>query len=66
MLMESGEQLREPSAVEPFGDVVELVLKLLRMLCAHCCEDVRGASRQRGWAEAVMRNRGLRNRVVQR
>jgi hypothetical protein len=32
-------------------------LKLFCMVGTHSCEDVRGASRQRGLAEAVMRNR---------
>ena len=39
------------------GMPLNVVLKLFCMLGTHSCEDVRGASRQRGLAEAVMRNR---------
>ena len=45
---------------------MNLVLKLLCMVGTHSGEDVRGASRQRGLAETVMRNRSLRNRAVLR
>jgi hypothetical protein len=41
-------------------------MKLFCMLGAHSREDVRAARRQLGLAEAVMRNRSLRNRVVRR
>jgi len=39
------------------GMRLNLVMKLYCMLGTHFSEDVRGASRQRGLAEAVMRNR---------
>ena len=48
------------------GMPLNVVLKLFCMLCTHSGEDVRGASRERGLAEPVMRNRILRNRVVRR
>jgi hypothetical protein len=41
------------------GMPLKVVLKLFRMLGTHSREDVRGASRQRGLAQAVMRNRSL-------
>ncbi len=43
-----------------------LMMKLFGMLDTHCSEDMRGASRQRGLAEAIMRNRSVQDRVVQR
>jgi len=46
------------------GMPLNAVLKLFRMLGTDSREDVRGASRLRGLAEAVMRNRNLGNRVV--
>jgi hypothetical protein len=39
------------------GTRLNVVLKLFCLLGTHSCEDVRGAGRQRGLAEAVMRNR---------
>ena len=66
MVMASGEQLHEPSAIEWFGDSVDLAMKLLCMAGTHCSEDLRGAGRQRGLAYWVMRNRSLQDRVVQR
>lgn len=57
MVEESGEQVHDGCAIEPFGDAVDVVLKLFCLLGTHSCEDVRGAGRQRGLAEAVMRNR---------
>ena len=36
------------------------------MLGAHGRADVRGASRQSGWAKLIMKSRSLRNRVERR
>ena len=44
--------------------VVNVVLRLRRMLWAHCGEGVREASVASGLTKPVMRNRSLRNRVV--
>jgi hypothetical protein len=44
----------------------KVLRKLFCMLGAHSSEDVCAARRRGGLAEAVMRNRSLRNRVVRR
>ena len=46
--------------------VLQVELKLFCELSAHGREDVQGASRQRGLAAVVTRNRSLRNRVLRR
>jgi len=48
------------------GTPLNLVMKLFWMLETHSGEDVLGASRLGGLAEAIMKNRSLQNRVVQR
>src|SRR5437660_6570747 len=45
---------------------LNVVWRCRGMIRTQGCEDVRGASRRRGLAEAVMRNRSLRNRVARR
>ena len=44
--------------------LLKVLLELFCGLRADVGEDVRGASRQRGLAAAVMKNLGLRNRVL--
>jgi hypothetical protein len=48
------------------GMACDVLMKLFCVLCTHSSGDVRGASRQRGLAEAVKKSRGLQNRVVRR